>query len=404
MHLHEIRDSDSHFIIDPITMTITNPNALKNKLQQGDHNSEIFTFEIPRIVEGHDMTLCNHVRIHYINIETTKANSNKDVYEVLDLKIDEAEPGTVVFSWEISGNATEYTGNLNFRILFACTDEDNNFTYKKWTEIFKGISVGEGFDNAPAVIEKYSDILELWKQDLQNAVTPEKIDDAVSKYLAANPFEETDPTVPEWAKQPTKPKYTASEVGALPATTTIPTALPTPNKLTFSGAVTAEFDGNEAVDVKIPSGGAEVTEAVKITEITATAEMATATYIRVTAEEFPALKEYNTLRIVLDNVSNVSSPWNRLLVNGVNILKNGPSSANGIKYQLRLENGFAFAVSAVTNPSMIPSNPYDVDVGSGVTSLSDAWVRVGEVETVEIGSYTTFIQENAVFSVYGWNE
>ncbi len=34
---------------------------------------------------------------------------------------------------------------------------------------------------------------------------------------------ETDPTVPSWAKQSSKPTYTAQEVGALPATTTIPT-------------------------------------------------------------------------------------------------------------------------------------------------------------------------------------
>lgn len=33
---------------------------------------------------------------------------------------------------------------------------------------------------------------------------------------------ETDPTVPDWAKQPKKPSYTADEVGALPASTKIP--------------------------------------------------------------------------------------------------------------------------------------------------------------------------------------
>lgn len=33
---------------------------------------------------------------------------------------------------------------------------------------------------------------------------------------------ETDPTVPSWAKQPSKPTYTASEVGALPDSTVIP--------------------------------------------------------------------------------------------------------------------------------------------------------------------------------------
>lgn len=39
---------------------------------------------------------------------------------------------------------------------------------------------------------------------------------------------ESDPTVPAWAKQPNKPTYTASEVGALPASTVIPTV---PTKL-----------------------------------------------------------------------------------------------------------------------------------------------------------------------------
>lgn len=35
-------------------------------------------------------------------------------------------------------------------------------------------------------------------------------------------YTETDPTVPNWAKQANKPTYTASEVGALPSTTVIP--------------------------------------------------------------------------------------------------------------------------------------------------------------------------------------
>lgn len=36
---------------------------------------------------------------------------------------------------------------------------------------------------------------------------------------------ETDPTVPAWAKAPNKPSYTAQEVGALPSSTSIPSAL-----------------------------------------------------------------------------------------------------------------------------------------------------------------------------------
>ena len=55
-------------------------------------------------------------------------------------------------------------------------------------------------------------------------VSPEDIADAVADYLDEHPVvvEETDPTVPAWAKNPTKPTYTAAEVGALPDSYTPP--------------------------------------------------------------------------------------------------------------------------------------------------------------------------------------
>ena len=59
------------------------------------------------------------------------------------------------------------------------------------------------------------------------AVSPEAIKQAVDDYMAGHP--ETDPTVPTWAKQPNKPKYTAAEVGALPADTPIPEGIPIPS-------------------------------------------------------------------------------------------------------------------------------------------------------------------------------
>lgn len=59
---------------------------------------------------------------------------------------------------------------------------------------------------------------------------------------------ETDPTVPAWAKASTKPTYTASEVGALPDTTTIPTATTAIND---SGYL---YNG-QTVDAKISGAG-----------------------------------------------------------------------------------------------------------------------------------------------------
>ena len=107
--------------------------------------------------------------------------------------------------------------------------------------------------------------------------------------------EETDPTVSEWAKQPTKPSYTADEVGALPVGTKIPTKtsdltndsgyltqipeeyvtetelgqkgyvieddipekLPSPGILTFTGAVNDTYDGSTDKTINIPTGGGE---------------------------------------------------------------------------------------------------------------------------------------------------
>ena len=106
---------------------------------------------------------------------------------------------------------------------------------------------------------------------------------------------ETDPTVSEWAKQPTKPSYTAEEVGALPVGTKIPTKisdltndsgyltqipeeyvtetelgqkgyvieddipekLPSPGTLTFTGAVNDTYDGSADKTINIPTGGGE---------------------------------------------------------------------------------------------------------------------------------------------------
>lgn len=87
-------------------------------------------------------------------------------------------------------------------------------------------------------------------------------------------IEETDPTVPAWAKNPTKPTYTADEVGALSDDTEIPTKtsdltndsgfitnedvpekLPNPQKIIFTGAVSAEYDGSSQQTINIPTGG-----------------------------------------------------------------------------------------------------------------------------------------------------
>ena len=164
-HLHEVRDTDSHFTVDPITRSIKAGNPTKSMLIQYDHNSEVFTFEMPRYVDGHDMTLCNRVEIHYININSTNRQQTSGVYEVEDFKVSEDDENIILWSWVISRNATMFVGPLNFAFRFACLD-GTTIDYAWNTSPYTGITVSSGIYNGEAVIEEYSDILEQWEHKI----------------------------------------------------------------------------------------------------------------------------------------------------------------------------------------------------------------------------------------------
>lgn len=165
LHLHEMRDTDTHFVIDPVTRTISNANAAKNKLMQYDHNSEIMTFEMSQYVDGHDMSQCDKVEVHYINIDSKTKEQSKDVFPCkAAAKTDNdlvfaLEDGKLIFCWKVSGNATTYAGSLNFLVRFTCIDDEGKICYKWHTDIFKGITISDGISNTEAVVETYSDVL-----------------------------------------------------------------------------------------------------------------------------------------------------------------------------------------------------------------------------------------------------
>lgn len=93
--------------------------------------------------------------------------------------------------------------------------------------------------------------------DQGGGVSDEKIAEAVGTYMEAHPIEESDPTVPQWAKQPEKPTYTASEVGALPDTTKIPSK--TSDLQNDSGFLTEHQDlSGYALKSEVPKSASDV--------------------------------------------------------------------------------------------------------------------------------------------------
>lgn len=161
-HSHNIYDTDKHFLIDPNTRSIASQSE-KLKLMQYDHNSERFTFELPRYIEGHDMTQCNRVEVHYINVSRDRKQERRDVYEVTDLHSSPDDDQIAIFSWLITAGSTSIAGKLNFRITFKCVGDDGSIDYEWNTDTYTSISISEGISNTESVAEVVSDVLESWK-------------------------------------------------------------------------------------------------------------------------------------------------------------------------------------------------------------------------------------------------
>ncbi len=154
---HPVYDTDTHFIINPVTRAMKNGGSSKTCLIQYDHNCERYTFEIPKTVEGHDMAQCNVVQVHYINIDSQTKESKCGVYEVDDMHINPENPDVLVLSWLISGNATQFVGPLNFIVRFSCV-ENGDVLYAFNTAVYSGVSVSSGIFNGEVVAEEYADI------------------------------------------------------------------------------------------------------------------------------------------------------------------------------------------------------------------------------------------------------
>lgn len=169
-HLHPIYDTDPHFSIDPTTRNITYESEDKLVIVQGDHNSQRYTFELPRYIDGHDMKLCDLVQVHYINIENGGRGRSVGVYEVNDMQTSADDENVIVLSWLVSQNATLNVGSLNFVLHFACTS-GSKIDYAWNTTVYSSISIIASIDNAELIVDQYADVLEQWYMELLVAGT-----------------------------------------------------------------------------------------------------------------------------------------------------------------------------------------------------------------------------------------
>lgn len=172
-HKKIIVDTDSHFLIDGTTRSIKQDGNAKIAVMQYDHNSERFSFTIPRYVDGHDMSECDRVEVHYKNTDTKTKEHIKDKYTVDDLNINPENENEVIFSWLIARSATKYNGTLEFSIRFLCFDGDE-VVYVWNTDRYTSIPIGDSCDCNGELPDHYDDNYESWKKEIESLLSSHK--------------------------------------------------------------------------------------------------------------------------------------------------------------------------------------------------------------------------------------
>ena len=300
-----------YLIIDPSTRKITIPKSEQLFGVYGEGNIERKYFKCPKIVgDNVDLSDC----YIFVNYYTAKGLPGK--YTAKDVKVDGEN---ITFSWELKQHI--FDANEDTSIYFAVEAKNKDKVEVFITSPATG-KAKETIDTDTEIEETHADvILDLISRvDTleKKPISEEQIEKSVKSYLEKNPIEETDPTVPEWAKEEEKPTYTAEEVGALPDTTeipknlsdlqddaehrtvtdtekqswndksdfsgnyedlqgkptipTVPTKLPNPQSLTITyGGKEYTYDGSEALAITIETSGIERIEKLS-TDTTVTLE------------------------------------------------------------------------------------------------------------------------------------
>ena len=217
------------FLVNPESRVITVPESEKIFGVYNDGNTERKHFRCSKIVGDNIDLSAMHLYINYQN-----ANGQKYPYLVEDVQTD---GDYITFSWLIGPDVVAYKGQVKF---ILCAKKD---TALEWnTTLAEGV-VLEGLEATDDVVDRNPDIIEqiLTRLDNVTEIPQEKVTEAVSTYMEANPID-------------------------------IPDTLPNPQALTITyGGKTHTYDGSEAIAITIETGGIERIEKLS-TDTTVTLE------------------------------------------------------------------------------------------------------------------------------------
>lgn len=182
------------FSVYPDSRKLYLKSGVLNPLVERDHNSDSFTFEVPKVIDQMDLSDCNRIQIHFTNSNCGGLKSI-DYYEVEDsiIYVDPEGNEFIQFDWTVPAQATNYAGVLCFAIRFMLIDGDGEIQYELNTGIFTSIKVERGLNNSKQLIVDHSDVIEKLKSDLYKAMDTAvaKTEEAASHYPYVNDITNT---------------------------------------------------------------------------------------------------------------------------------------------------------------------------------------------------------------------
>ena len=167
---YNIVDNEPVFEINDTTRAITYAGETDVAIIQFDHNSERFTFRLNKFIEGHDITKCNKVEVHYKNVDAATREEVLGVYAVDDLQADPEDDTKVICTWLISQNATTKVGKLSFLLRFSCVTDEGEIEYAWNTSMFTGIAISPGMYNSEEFVDEYYDVIEQLRLEQQKYI------------------------------------------------------------------------------------------------------------------------------------------------------------------------------------------------------------------------------------------
>lgn len=279
--------------IDADTRTIEVPSDFLLGVET-DNDAERVEFQCPKVV-GDNLDLTQyHIYIHYQN-----AKGEKGKYLCEDIE-DGGE--NITFSWLLSQKVTLYKGQTKFLVCAKKTETDTIV----WNTTLATGNVLEGLDVDEDIVQQNDDVIEQillrleqieasggtgdisnakptfteasQRQNIESGETLSTILGKIKKFFtdlksvaftgSYNDLSDK-PNIPTNTSELTNDSRFLTAIPQEYVTETeleekdyavkseIPTKLPNPNKLTFTGAVSGEYDGSSPLEVSIPSGGGD---------------------------------------------------------------------------------------------------------------------------------------------------